>query len=92
MAGLLHDNVLGNAALADMVFVPYASPGSKTEELCKEIIGWGKALYTFDSKYTAGLMEMRAQAVTTVSLIREYQHNTSSLIRQNTDVEEMECR
>jgi len=30
------------AALADIITVAYAAPGSKTEELCREIRVWGK--------------------------------------------------
>jgi len=35
------------AALATWVFVAYAAPGGKTEAFCKEILTWGKPLYTF---------------------------------------------
>src|SRR5439155_11842719 len=39
------------AALADRIFVAYASPGGKTESLCREALSWGKELYTFDSNH-----------------------------------------
>ena len=49
------------AALADRVFVAYAAPGSKTEDLCKQIINWGKPLITFDVPENRGLIAMGAQ-------------------------------
>jgi len=36
--------------LADHFFVPYAAPGSKTEQLCNELINGGKHVYTFQSE------------------------------------------
>ena len=35
------------AALATWVFVAYAAPDGKTEAFCREIVAWGKPLYTF---------------------------------------------
>jgi len=40
------------AALADAVFIPYASPNGKIEALCREIIAWKKPLYTLDDPQT----------------------------------------
>ena len=34
------------AALADVVLVAHAQPGSKTERLAQEVVGWGKQVYT----------------------------------------------
>ena len=34
------------AAIADESFFSYAAPGGKTEKLCCEAIGWGKAVFT----------------------------------------------
>ena len=50
------------AALADAVFVAYAHPGSKTEELCREILGWKKTVYALDSDLSANLFALGAQA------------------------------
>jgi predicted Rossmann fold nucleotide-binding protein DprA/Smf involved in DNA uptake len=36
--------------LADQFFVPYAAPGSKTEQLCQHLMSAGKLVYTFDSE------------------------------------------
>ena len=48
------------AALADRVFVPYASGASKTEALCRKVLEWGKLLLTFDSKETQLLIALGA--------------------------------
>lgn len=47
--------------LADQFFVPYASPGSKTEQLCKDLLSSGKMVYTFESERESGIA--RAGAV-----------------------------
>jgi predicted Rossmann fold nucleotide-binding protein DprA/Smf involved in DNA uptake len=49
------------AALAEKVFVPYAEPGSKTEQFCKKIIGWGRPLYTLTAPYNQNLLVMGAR-------------------------------
>ena len=36
------------AALADSVLIAHAQPGSKTESLAQEVIGWGKPVHTLD--------------------------------------------
>lgn len=46
------------AALADRIFVPYAGPSSKTEQLCKEIISWGKSLFTLSGNTNSGLVAL----------------------------------
>lgn len=51
------------AALASRVFVAYAEPGGKTEQFCREVIGWGKPLYTLDSAANANLRAMGARTV-----------------------------
>lgn len=35
------------AALADTIFVVYAELQTKTEQLCQEMVGWKKPIYTF---------------------------------------------
>ncbi len=37
------------AALAGAVFVAHAEPSGKTEELCKDVVSWGRTLYTLTS-------------------------------------------
>ena len=51
------------AALSAVVFVAHASPDSKTEAFCKEILSWQKAIYTFDSDYNKNLIKMGARPV-----------------------------
>ncbi|MEM9121022.1 MAG: DNA-processing protein DprA [Cyanobacteria bacterium P01_F01_bin.56] len=50
-------------ALADAVFIAYATPGSKTEALAKQTVFWGKPLLTFDSPDTQNLRDLGAQVV-----------------------------
>ena len=52
------------AALASAVFVPYADPGGKTEDLCRKVVAWGKPLITLDSPSNAHLVKLGAKAVT----------------------------
>jgi predicted Rossmann fold nucleotide-binding protein DprA/Smf involved in DNA uptake len=48
------------AALATRVLFAHAAPGGNTESLCREVIGWGKPVFTFDHPANAHLMEMGA--------------------------------
>jgi predicted Rossmann fold nucleotide-binding protein DprA/Smf involved in DNA uptake len=43
------------AALADAVLIAYAHPGSSTEQLAREIVDWGKPVYTLPHESTVGL-------------------------------------
>ena len=45
------------AALATDVFIPYAAPGSKTETFCRELLKWGKRVYTTDDEKNMSLIE-----------------------------------
>jgi predicted Rossmann fold nucleotide-binding protein DprA/Smf involved in DNA uptake len=46
--------------LADSFFVPYAAPGSKTEQLCQDLLTAGKKVYTFESEKESGLVKSGA--------------------------------
>ena len=48
------------AAVADAIFIAYASPGGKIEELAREAWTWKKPLYTFASPYNEALVKMGA--------------------------------
>jgi predicted Rossmann fold nucleotide-binding protein DprA/Smf involved in DNA uptake len=48
------------AALADRIFITYASPASKTEAFCRQVIEWGKKVYTFEEN--KNLLNIGAQA------------------------------
>jgi len=51
------------SALADEILVPYASPGSKTEALCKELLGKGRKVLTFNSNYNKNLLALGAEII-----------------------------
>ena len=51
------------AALADAVFVAYAAPNSKTENFCREILGWAKPLLTFETFEDSALVALGAKPV-----------------------------
>jgi hypothetical protein len=56
------------AALADQVFVVYATPGGKTENFCKKVLGWGKPFLTFNSPGNAALLASGAQPSTNLDV------------------------
>ena len=51
------------AALADRIFAAYAAPNSKTELFCREIIAWGKPLYTLAGEANANLLALGAMPI-----------------------------
>lgn len=51
------------AALADVVFVAHASPNSKMEKFCHEVMKLGKPLYTFESEANKSLINMGAKVL-----------------------------
>jgi predicted Rossmann fold nucleotide-binding protein DprA/Smf involved in DNA uptake len=51
------------AVLSAVIFVAYAEPSSKTEELCRQILFWQKPLYTFDSDFNKNIIDMGARPV-----------------------------
>lgn len=58
------------AAIANRVFVAYAAPGSKTENFCREVIEWGKPLYTFDCRENQALLSLGAVPVLQDALVQ----------------------
>ncbi len=52
-------------ALAAAVFVVYADPGGKTEELCKSVLRSGKSVYTFESQYNRTMVDAGARPIET---------------------------
>jgi predicted Rossmann fold nucleotide-binding protein DprA/Smf involved in DNA uptake len=46
------------AALADTIFVAHASPNSKMEQFCHEVLKLGKPLYTFESEANRSLINI----------------------------------
>lgn len=61
------------AALATEVFVAYTHSGGKTEQLCRELVGAGKPVFTFHDSANARLIEMGCKASNTTVLIDLWQ-------------------
>jgi predicted Rossmann fold nucleotide-binding protein DprA/Smf involved in DNA uptake len=59
------------AALANDFFVVHAELGSKTEALCRDIVAWGKPLYSFDGSSNENLLGIGAKPATAHSLLSE---------------------
>lgn len=51
------------ATLADEMFIPYATNGSKTEMLCKEWLEKGKTVFTFNSDYNENLLDLGVEVI-----------------------------
>jgi len=51
------------AALADVIFIAHASPNSKTEAFCRELLSWGKPDYTLESDSNTNIINMGAKPV-----------------------------
>ena len=51
------------AMLARDAFLPYAAPGSRTENLCKDIIRAGKQIFTFKDEANQSLLAMGAKPI-----------------------------
>jgi predicted Rossmann fold nucleotide-binding protein DprA/Smf involved in DNA uptake len=49
------------AAMADKILILYATPGSKTETFCREILGWKKSLFTLASDLNQNLIALGAK-------------------------------
>ncbi|TRZ89773.1 MAG: DNA-binding protein [Methanosarcinales archaeon] len=56
------------AALADIIFVAHAEPDSKTEQFCREVLAWGKPIYTLNSEANKNLIAFGAKPITTDSV------------------------
>lgn len=52
------------ADLAAIVVVAHAAPGSKSEDLCRELLAAGKPLYTFAAPANAALLAAGARPIT----------------------------
>src|SRR4030043_946346 len=58
--------------LADQFFVPYAVPGSKTEQLCQDLLSAGKRVYTFESEKESGFVKSGAVPVALDHLVAQF--------------------
>lgn len=55
----LRNRIVG--ALADRVLVPHAAVSSRTEALCRELLDWGKPVFTFPVESNANLLAIGSQ-------------------------------
>jgi len=55
--------------LADQFFVPYAGPGSKTEQLCQDLLSAGKQVYTFESEKESVIVKAGAMPISLDRLV-----------------------
>lgn len=60
------------ALLARDTFLPYAAPGSQSENLCKEIIKAGKQIFTFEDAANKSLIAMGAKLIKVEHLKKQY--------------------
>ena len=49
--------------LVNQVFVPYAAPKSKTEQLCRDLLSVGKRIYTFESERESSIVKAGALTI-----------------------------
>jgi predicted Rossmann fold nucleotide-binding protein DprA/Smf involved in DNA uptake len=60
------------AMLAREAFLPYAAPGSRSENLCKHIIRAGKPIFTFGVEANQSLIAMGAKPIKVEDLKKQY--------------------
>jgi predicted Rossmann fold nucleotide-binding protein DprA/Smf involved in DNA uptake len=60
------------AALADAIFVAHGAPKSKIEDFCREVLSWGKKLYTFESDSNKYLINLGAMPVIDMNISKEF--------------------
>ncbi len=58
--------------LASDAFLPYAAPGSRSENLCKGIIRAGKQILTFGDEANQSLIAMGAKPIKVEDLKKQY--------------------
>lgn len=58
------------AALAPQLVVAYASPGGKTEQLCRWAVGAGKSVLTLADPENAGLLALGARECSPAEIVR----------------------
>ena len=60
------------ALLASDAFLPYAAPGSRSENICKDIIRAGKQIFTFGDEANQSLIAMGAKPIKVEDLKKQY--------------------
>jgi len=74
------------AALASKVFVVYAEPGGMTEVLCKDIVGWGRPLFTLDDSGNENIIALGGIAIrpeNAVAMMRKRKEEDEQTRRTN---------
>ena len=66
--------------LTDQFFVPYAAPGSKTEQLCQDLMSAGKQVYTFESEKESIISRAGAVPITVNRLVSQMTEKLSKPI------------
>jgi predicted Rossmann fold nucleotide-binding protein DprA/Smf involved in DNA uptake len=66
------------ATLADKIFVAHAGGGSRTEQLCRDVMAQGKQVYTFDLPENAHLVRSGAIGQAVQDLVHCLQHYHAS--------------
>jgi predicted Rossmann fold nucleotide-binding protein DprA/Smf involved in DNA uptake len=52
------------ADIATEIFVAHAAPGSKTEDLCRDLLAHGRRIFTLDLPCNAAIVALGAQPMT----------------------------
>jgi predicted Rossmann fold nucleotide-binding protein DprA/Smf involved in DNA uptake len=60
------------ALLARDAFLPYAAPGSRSENLCKNIIKAGKQIFTFGDAANQSLLALGAKPIKVEDLKKQF--------------------
>jgi len=71
-ADLAHRRNKFVADLADVVFVAYAAPGGKTEELCRMVLARGKHVLTFDLPENTHLVASGVTPIQPTKLMNQF--------------------
>ena len=69
--------------LADQFFVPHAAPGSKTEQLCKDLINARKQVYTFESEKESVIARAGSVPITVDHLVSKITEKLSKSVERN---------
>jgi predicted Rossmann fold nucleotide-binding protein DprA/Smf involved in DNA uptake len=69
--------------LADQFFIPYAASGSKTEQLCQDLLIAGKPVFTFESEKESIIVRAGAMPVTVDRLVSQLTEKLSKPIERN---------
>ena len=66
--------------LADQFFIPYAASGSKTEQLCQDLLSAGKQVYTFESEKESIIAKAGVRPIALDHFVAQFAGQTFALI------------